>query len=537
MLRVRWLGRVPYEEARAVQHALFRSTENHLLLLEHPHVFTLGHRADPANILSTPAELGAPVVRTDRGGDVTYHGPGQLVGYPIFDVGQLIGGPCEYVAWLEQLIIDVLADVGLDGAEGKAGYPGVWFNDRKICAIGVRMRRGRSMHGFALNVDTDLSMFDHIRPCGNSDFGVTSLAAERVHVEMRDVVDALVDRVLTWWSPRGADRQDVAWQLRTEDLAPFSRRLTTTEIHGTPVRLLSRLSAAGVDVGVGVRRGEPKPPWLRVKGTTDADYRRINDTMRSLDLVTVCEEAGCPNIFECWSSGTATFMINGDRCTRACGFCLVDTRRPQDLDEGEPDRVASAVADLQLSHAVVTAVARDDLVDGGAHAFAATISAIRRRSPGTSVEVLIPDCKGDVGALQTIFAARPDVLNHNIETVPRLQRAARSSASYARSLAVLARGRGSDLLTKSGIILGLGETNDEVIGTMADLRAIGVSILTLGQYLRPSANHLPVQRWVTPEEFDDLGRAGETMGFAHVESSPLTRSSYHAHEALEAIQA
>lgn len=536
MLRVRWLGRVPYEEAHAIQHALFRSTENHLLLLEHPHVFTLGHRADPVNLLTTPAEHGSPVVRTDRGGDVTYHGPGQLVGYPIFDVGKMIGGPCEYVAWLEQLIIDVLADVGLGAAERKTGYPGVWFDDRKICAIGVRMRRGRSMHGFSINVNPDLSMFDHIKPCGISNFGVTSLSAEGIGVEMRDVVDAVVARVLKWWGPRGADRQDVAWPVRAENLAAQNVQRATAKIDGTPVRLLSRLSAAGVDAGVGVQRDEPRPPWLRVKATTRAEYQRTNDAIRSMDLVTVCEEAGCPNIFECWSSGTATFMINGDRCTRACGFCLVDTRHPLELDESEPDRVASAVVDLNLSHAVVTAVARDDLPDGGAHAFAATISAIRGRSPGTSVEVLIPDCKGDAAALQTVFRAWPDVLNHNIETVPRLQRAARSSANYARSLSVLARAGASGLLTKSGLILGLGERNEEVIGTMADLRAIGVSILTIGQYLRPSANHLPVQRWVTPQEFDDLRRVGERMGFAHVESSPLTRSSYHARAALAAAR-
>lgn len=534
MLRVRWLGRVPYEEASAVQHALFRSQESHLLLLEHPHVFTLGHRADPANVLTLPSEVGAGLVRTDRGGDVTYHGPGQLVGYPIFDVARIIGGPCEYVEWLEQLVIDVLADVGLPGAGRKEGYPGVWFDDRKICAIGVRMRRGRSMHGFALNVDPDLSMFEHIVPCGIADFGVTSLAAEGVHAELREVVDALVSRVIAWWHPRGAERQDVTWYQRPEDLAPFSRDATEVEMNGTPVRLLGRLGTAGVNAAAGVRRDQPKPVWLRVKATMGAEYQRMTDTMRSMELVTVCEEAGCPNIFECWSDGTATFMINGGRCTRACGFCLVDTRRPFALDEDEPARVAEAVAELHLSHAVVTAVARDDLPDGGARAFAETIVAIRRRNPETTVEVLIPDCKGEVVALQTIFAARPDVLNHNIETVARLQRAARPSASYARSLAVLARAAAHDLLTKSGIILGMGETDEEVLGAMADLRAVGVSIITIGQYLRPSAAHLPVARWVTPDTFDAFRRAGEAMGFTHVEASPLTRSSYHAKRAFEA---
>jgi lipoic acid synthetase len=255
--------------------------------------------------------------------------------------------------------------------------------------------------------------------------------------------------------------------------------------------------------------------------------------MRSLDLVTVCEEAGCPNIFDCWNDGTATFMINGERCTRACGFCLVDTRHPEPLDALEPDRVAAAVAQLRLAHAVVTAVARDDLPDGGAVAFAEVVRAIRRRTPSTTVEVLIPDCKGDADALATIFDARPDVLNHNLETVARLQRAVRPNASYARSLSVLARAKDAGLQTKSGVIVGMGETDDEVRAAMGDLRAVGVDILTIGQYLRPTAAHLPVVRWWEPAAFDAWRDAGAAMGFAHVEASPLTRSSYHAREAAE----
>jgi lipoic acid synthetase len=246
--------------------------------------------------------------------------------------------------------------------------------------------------------------------------------------------------------------------------------------------------------------------------------------------VTVCEEAGCPNIFDCWNDGTATFMINGERCTRACGFCLVDTRHPLALDAGEPERVADAVASMGLEHAVVTAVARDDLTDGGAAAFAQTIAAIRARTPSCAVEVLIPDCKGEPAALQTIFDARPDVLNHNIETVARLQRAVRPSAGYARSLAVLARAKAAGLTTKSSIVLGMGESEAEVVACMADLRGVGVDIVTLGQYLRPTTHHLPVDRWWTPEEFDRLAAVGAAMGFAHVQSSPLTRSSYHARQ-------
>jgi lipoic acid synthetase len=377
----------------------------------------------------------------------------------------------------------------------------VWIGDRKIAAIGVKLSRGRTMHGFALNVDPDLSFFEHIIPCGIRDKAVTSLAAEGLHVSMREVVDALVTRAVERWGSDGDERHDVSWERPAADdgLAIQSR----------------------------------KPEFVKARFRITDDYVRLKRTMRDLSLVTVCEEAGCPNIFECWSDGTATFMINGERCTRACGFCLVDTRQPGPLDADEPDHVAEAVVRMGLRHAVVTAVARDDLSDGGAAAFAATIRAIRRRSPLTRVEVLIPDCKGDPAALDRVFAARPDVLNHNVETVPRLQRRVRPSASYARSLAVLARAKQAGLTTKSGVMVGLGESVDEVRATLADLRAVGTNIVTIGQYLRPTENHLPVARWWTPEEFAYLAHEGEALGIGYVESSPLTRSSYHAGQAAD----
>ncbi|HVF32106.1 MAG TPA: lipoyl synthase [Acidimicrobiales bacterium] len=532
-LRARWLGRVRYEDAHALQRALWeRSSDHHLLLLEHPHVYTLGVRGDPAHVLVDPSSVGASLVRTDRGGDVTYHGPGQLVGYPIVSVPTGPDSTPSYVHAVEQLVIDVLADVGLPGAGRLEGYPGVWVDGaRKICAIGVRVSRGRSMHGFALNVAPDLSMFSHIVPCGIPDKEVTSLAAEGLgDVTMRQVVDAVVARAAATWGGADAtlDRADVAWHVRPEDLSPFSRG---EGAGGTPVRLLGRLASAGVDPASSVGLADRKPEWMRVKAQMGPEFLDLKRTMRSSSLVTVCEEAGCPNIFECWSDGTATFMINGERCTRACGFCLVDTRLPGPLDPSEPARVAEAVRSMGLSHAVVTAVARDDLPDGGAAAFAATISAVRSAVPGCAVEVLIPDCKGSAIALRTIFDARPDVLNHNIETVPRLQRAVRPSASYARSLSVLARAASAGLVVKSGLIVGMGETMEEVVSVLADLRAVGVSIVTVGQYLRPTAHHLPVARWWTPEEFESLRLVGEALGLEHVQASPLTRSSYHAREA------
>ena len=536
MLRARWLGRVRYRDAHALQHALFaNSTDDHLLLLEHPSVYTLGVRAKPEHVLVDPASVGAELVKTDRGGDVTYHGPGQLVGYPIVSVPVGPDATPRYVHAIEQLLIDVLADVGLPGASRLSGYPGVWIDDRKIAAIGVRLSRGRSMHGFALNVSTDLAMFDHIVPCGIDDKAVTSIAAEGVDVSMHVVVDRVVERAQELWGRGGFERQDAAWIVRTDDVALFTReRAAGAPVNEQPVRLLGRLAAAGVDSSTALTIGERKPEWLRVKANMGPDYRRLKSTMRSNELVTVCEEAGCPNIFDCWNAGTATFMINGERCTRACGFCLVDTRHPLALDTNEPSRVADAVVAMGLQHVVVTAVARDDLADGGAGAFAATIGAVRVARPEARVEVLIPDCKGDPAALEVIFAARPDVLNHNIETVVRLQRAVRPSASYARSLAVLARAKKAGLTTKSGIIVGMGETEAEVVGAMADLRAIGVDIVTIGQYLRPTASHLPVARWWTPGEFESLRIVGEAMGFAHVQSSPLTRSSFHAGEAAVA---
>ena len=553
-LRVRWLGRVPYREAWALQRALHASaTDDHLLLLEHPHVYTLGVRTDMRHVLVPPAEVGADLVRTDRGGDVTYHGPGQLVGYPIVSLPAKRGGgrhgladTVAYVRSVEQLVIDALADVGLPGAGRLRGYPGVWVDPegddpRKIAAIGVRLTRGRSMHGFAVNVDPDMRYWGHIVPCGIPDKWVTSVAEEGVEASLRDLADAVANRAAALWGAGGVDRRDVAWRHRPEDLSAFSRGEGPGEVpvpagpapaapaDGVPVRLKSRLDAAGVTEGLQI--SARKPSWLRSTFRTAPSYLRLKHTMRDLGLVTVCEEAGCPNIFECWADGTATFMINGERCTRACGFCLVDTRHPVALDPTEPERVAEAVERMGLGFAVVTAVARDDLPDGGAGAFAATIEAVRRRTRGAQVEVLIPDCKGDEDALATIFAARPDVLNHNVETVARLQRAVRPSAGYARSLAVLARAKEAGLVTKSGLIVGMGETDDEVLSTLADLRAVGVDIVTIGQYLRPTTHHLPVARWVEPATFDAYREAGEALGLGHVEASPLTRSSYHARQA------
>jgi lipoic acid synthetase len=504
-LQARWLGTVPYREAEALQRALHeRAAHDYLLLQEHPHVYTLGSSAHLEHVLCDPASVGAEMVEADRGGDVTYHGPGQLVGYPIVSLAEWRAGQRDVVAYvrrLEDVLIAVLADFGIS-AERSKGYTGVWVGDEKVAAIGVRVARGRTRHGFALNVDPDLTMFEHIVPCGIRDRGVTSMSKLLGRaVPMRDVVDRVVTRFAESFDAPEVARYDVAWERPEKP-----------------------------DLGIPITLTRKRPEWMKVRAHFDDGYLELKRLTKDLELHTVCEEAGCPNIYECWADRTATFMILGDRCTRACGFCLVDTRKPLAVDPEEPRRVAEAIEKLGLAHAVITCVARDDLPDGGAGVFAQTVDAVRLLNPSTGIELLISDCKGDADDLATIFDARPDVLNHNLETVARLQRLVRPSAGYARSLAVLGRAKAAGLTTKSGIMLGLGESEAEVQAAITDLRGVGVDILTIGQYLRPSGNHLPVEKWWTPDEFAAVGDYARSLGFAHVESGPLVRSSYHARE-------
>lgn len=283
-----------------------------------------------------------------------------------------------------------------------------------------------------------------------------------------------------------------------------------------------------------------KPSWLKVRSPGGANYLRLKQRMRSQSLHTVCEEAGCPNIGECWEAGTATFMILGDVCTRACKYCAVAHGMPTELDWDEPRRVADAVAAMELDHVVVTSVNRDELADGGASIYAATIEEVRQRLPNCSVEVLIPDFKGDEAALRTVMDARPAILGHNLETVERLHPEVRPGGRYWRSISYLGAAKRIDpsMLTKTGIILGMGEREEEVRQAMADLRKAAVDILTLGQYLRPSEQHIPVARWVTPAEFSAWKRTGEAeFGFRHVEAGPLVRSSYHAKEQAREVEA
>ncbi|MAT38921.1 MAG: lipoyl synthase [Ectothiorhodospiraceae bacterium] len=285
-----------------------------------------------------------------------------------------------------------------------------------------------------------------------------------------------------------------------------------------------------IQIDLKPKKRESRPDWLKIKVPLGTSYAEVKNIIHTQGLNTVCEDARCPNMADCWNRGTATFMILGDVCTRSCGFCSVKTGRPLELDRDEPRRVALAVKKMNLNHAVVTSVNRDELPDGGAGIFADTIHAIRSEVPGCTVEVLTPDFMGKQDAILKVVDARPDIMNHNIETVPRLYRRVRPQAKYQRSLDLLEFSKQQGLTTKTGMMLGLGEDSDEIVQVMRDLREHNVDILTLGQYLQPTKNHLPVERYVTPQEFAEWKDLGHKLGFKHVESGPLVRSSYHAEE-------
>lgn len=541
LLRTRWLGRLPYSEAWDLQRAIHegrvvgRTPDDYLLLLEHPPVFTIGRNGDATNLLvdrETVTRADAEVLHVDRGGDITFHGPGQLVGYPIVeleDPKQIV----PYVRRIEEALVATLADFGIQGWT-EEGLTGVWTEKGKVAAIGVRVSRRVTMHGFALNLDPDMSYFEMMNPCGITGRAVTSLsdlAGRRITHE--EAIEALVPHFQEVFGytetetraaafVRGQGKKSEFEVDRLLQAGTFSHEKRSEE----PVLLNGRLP------------GEPpRPDWMRITARLDGDYLELKKMMRSLDLNTVCEEANCPNIYECWGMGTATLMILGDKCTRACSFCNVTTGKPTEFDIFEPFRAAEAVAKMSLKHAVITSVNRDDLDDGGAEIFARTITESRRLSPDTEIEVLIPDFKGDRDALQTVMDAEPEVLNHNTETVLRLQRDIRTSANYGRSLALLWRAKQMkpNGLTKSGLIVGMGETREEVLATLADMRAVGIDIITIGQYLRPTARHRPIHRYVHPDEFAEYKKFGESRGIPHVESGPLVRSSYHAKESRAAV--
>ena len=539
-LNVRWLGNLPYSEALILQKGLKESVAgehnpyDYLLLLEHNNVITIGRTGDTNNLLLDSEELekkGIEFFETDRGGDITFHGKGQLIGYPIMrlqDPKKVI----PFVRSLEQTIIKTLDSFDIE-AFSKEDDTGVWTSEGKIASIGVKVSKWTTYHGFALNIFDKLEGFDFINPCGNQEEKIASVHTFNTEISFDDVVNKITETFTA--------------EFGYEDVGIQMSQFTPTQLKKQKKHEIDEMLDKGVfqknnnlvPITIkGLLPNEPeRPEWMKVKANLGKDYRDLKNLISEKKLNTVCEEASCPNIYECWSMGTATFMIMGDTCTRACGFCDVNTGKPNDLDDLEPLRVAESVLTMELTHAVITSVNRDDLPDGGSNFFAQTINEVKRLNPSTSVEVLIPDFKGDKGAIDNIIEASPEVLNHNLETVPRLQREIRTAASYGRSLSLLQYAKESAFLgkTKTGLIVGMGEEFEEVIAVLEDLSQINVDIVTIGQYLRPTAKHRPIHRYVDKEEFIKYKSIGESFGIPHIESGPLVRSSYHAKDSFASV--
>ena len=539
-LNVRWLGNLPYSEALILQKGLKESVSkeynpyDYLLLLEHNNVITIGRTGDPNNLLLNSNELqekGIEFFETDRGGDVTFHGKGQLIGYPIIrlqDPKKVI----PFVRSLEETIIKTLNSFNID-AFSKDDDTGVWTQKGKIASIGVKVSKWTTYHGFSLNIFDKLEGFDLINPCGNQDEKIAAVHSFNSEISFDDVVSKITETFSA--------------EFGYEDVGIQMSQFTPTQLKKHKKHEIDEMLDEGVfqknnnivPITIkGLLPDEPqRPEWMKVKANLGKDYRDLKNLISEKKLNTVCEEASCPNIYECWSMGTATFMIMGDTCTRACGFCDVNTGKPCDLDDLEPLRVAESVQTMELTHAVITSVNRDDLPDGGSAFFAKTIHEVKRLNPSTSVEVLIPDFKGDRDAIDNIIEASPEVLNHNLETVPRLQREIRTAASYGRSISLLQYAKDSAFLgkTKTGLIVGMGEEFEEVIAVLEDLSQINVDIVTIGQYLRPTAKHRPIHRYVDKEEFIQYKSIGESFGIPHIESGPLVRSSYHAKDSFASV--
>jgi len=539
-LNVRWLGNLPYSEALILQKGLKESVAgehnpyDYLLLLEHNNVITIGRTGDTNNLLLDSKELekkGIEFFETDRGGDITFHGKGQLIGYPIMrlqDPKKVI----PFVRSLEQTIIKTLDSFGIE-AFSKEDDTGVWTSEGKIASIGVKVSKWTTYHGFALNIFDKLEGFDFINPCGNQEEKIASVHTFNKEISFDDVVNKITEAFTA--------------EFGYENVGIQMSQFTPTQLKKHKKHEIDEMLDKGVfqknnnlvPITIkGLLPNEPeRPEWMKVKANLGKDYRDLKSLISEKKLNTVCEEASCPNIYECWSMGTATFMIMGDTCTRACGFCDVNTGKPNDLDDLEPLRVAESVLTMKLTHAVITSVNRDDLPDGGSNFFAQTINEVKRLNPSTSVEVLIPDFKGDKRAIDNIIEASPEVLNHNLETVPRLQREIRTAASYGRSLSLLQYAKESAFLgkTKTGLIVGMGEEFEEVIAVLEDLSQINVDIVTIGQYLRPTAKHRPIHRYVDKEEFIKYKSIGESFGIPHIESGPLVRSSYHAKDSFASV--
>ena len=539
-LNVRWLGKLPYSEAYDLQLGLHKAISNnyedddYLLLLEHDNVITSGRSSKDNNLLVSQEilnQMSIDFFETDRGGDITFHGEGQLIGYPIIrlqDPKKVV----PFVRSIENVLIQSLKELSIDSFT-KEHDTGVWTSMGKIASIGIKVSKWTTYHGFSLNIFDKLEGFDLINPCGNEYESVTSIQSFNDTVSFDEVSKIVSNNFFKLFEYSEVDEQ-------------FSQ-FTPKQLKSNKEFNIDKMVAAGVfkpsTKGIpitikGVLPNEPKrPEWMKVKANLGNDYRSLKNLLSEKKLNTVCEEASCPNIYECWSMGTATFMIMGDVCTRACGFCDVKTGKPGTLDLGEPKRVAESVKAMQLTHAVITSVNRDDLEDGGSQFFADTIYEVKKLNNKCDVEVLIPDFKGDRLAIDNIIKASPEVINHNLETVPRLQREIRTSASYGRSLSLLhyVKSQGFEGKTKTGLIVGMGENKEEVASVLKDISKLNVDIVTIGQYLRPTAKHRPIDRYAPEEEFEYYKFIGESFGIPHVESGPLVRSSYHAKDSFASV--
>lgn len=530
---IEYCGLIEYRQAQQRQLELVELLHrephrpDHGLILEHPSVFTLGRNGSASNLgvdQSFLAQQGIELLRVERGGEVTYHGPGQLVCYPIVNLRRLGLSVVDYVGLLETVMLDVVAAFGLSAARDPRNH-GIWVAGRKLGSIGIAIRHSISFHGLALNVNLDLKPYSWINPCGLSEVSMTSMACESQSTITLDEVRQVLGDTLRHHVQQAAESAQNA-HAGAGERGPTEQtdRQNQNTARAETMKTLGKT---------------PKPRWLKKRLPSGPGYERTRRLVGDSSLHTVCREARCPNQFECYTKGTATFMIMGDSCTRNCRFCAVGHGALQPLDPGEPERIAAAVAEMGLDYAVLTSVTRDDLADGGAAHFLRTIEAIRARCPGTLVEVLISDLQGNPEALELICSGRPAVINHNIETVPSLYSRVRPQAIYRRSLELLERVRRYDpgLTTKSGLMVGLGEGRDELIQTMRDIRAAGCEILTLGQYLQPTPEHLAVKRFVEPEVFAELKIIAQELGFGAVASGPHVRSSYRAGHLYRSLNA
>ena len=539
-LNIRWLGKLPYGEAYILQKGLHSATSqesspfDYLLLLEHNNVVTIGRSGDIDNLLVSKNILNENNIEffeTDRGGDITFHGDGQLIGYPIIrldDPKKVV----PFVRKIENVIIDSLAELSIE-AFSKTDDTGVWTKEGKIASIGIKVSKWTTLHGFSLNISENTKGFDFINPCGSSDEHVVSIQQYDETVSFKEVTEIISRKFAEIFKYEKVDKQ---FSQFTPRQLKKKKEFHIDQLVNNGVFNASKNSVP-ITLNSSVKSEPERPEWMKVKANLGKDYLSLKSLIKEKRLNTVCEEASCPNIYECWSMGTATFMIMGDTCTRACGFCDVNTGKPCDLDMDEPYRVAESVKIMGLTHAVITSVNRDDLDDGGSAFFAKTIDEVRLKNNQTSIEVLIPDFKGSKEAIDNIINANPEVLNHNLETVPRLQREIRTAASYGRSLALLQYAKESHFLgkTKTGLIVGMGEEFEEVIAVLKDLSRINIDIVTIGQYLRPTQRHRLIDRYVSEEEFEQYKTIGQELGIPHIESGPLVRSSYHAKDSFASV--